>query len=77
KVLRENGRINDLQLMQRYRIKTLLHGQVPTREELTTDVALAWDLFKRGRLRFVPERSSAASEIRRILEDYGQKKIST
>ncbi len=77
RVLRENGRINDLQLMQRYRIKTLLHGQVPTREELATDAVLAWDLFKRRRLRFLPEKSGAAGEIRRVLEDYGHKKVST
>lgn len=77
RVLKENGRINDLQLMQRYRLKTLLHGQFPSRGEMVSDAGLALDLFKRGRLRLLPERSSGAGEIRRILEDYGHKKVST
>lgn len=77
RVLKENGRINDLQLMQRYKLKTLLHGQMPSREEFMSDAALALDLFKRKRLRFLPEKSSAAGEIRQILEDYGHKKVST
>jgi heterodisulfide reductase subunit C len=77
RVLREHGRINDLQLMQRYRLKTLMHGQAPSREELVSEASLAWDLFRRGRLRFLPEKSAAAREIRRILEDYGHKKVSS
>jgi heterodisulfide reductase subunit C2 len=77
KVLKANGRINDLQLMQRYKLKTLLHGQVPSRGELMSDAALALDLIKRKRLRFLPEKSAAAGEIRQILEDYGHKKVST
>jgi hypothetical protein len=48
---------------------------VPTRDELAADAALAWDLFKRGRLRIRPEKSSGAGEIRRVLEDYGHKKV--
>jgi heterodisulfide reductase subunit C len=77
RVLREHGRINDLQLMQRYRIKTLMHGQAPSVDDLMSEASLAWNLLKRGRLRFLPERSPAAGEIRRILEDYGHKKVST
>jgi heterodisulfide reductase subunit C len=66
-VLRRHGRINDIQLMQRYRLQAAIHGELPGREELRSELALAVELFKRGRLRLLPERSGAVGEIRRIL----------
>ncbi len=63
--------------MQRYRLRTLAHGRVPSMDELMSELSLAWNLLKRGRLRFLPEKSPAAGEIRRVLEDYGHKKVST
>lgn len=76
-VLRKHGRMNDLQLMQRYKWKTLMHGDLPSKEELRDDLSLALELFKRNRLRLLPERSPAASEIRSILQQFGQKGVSS
>jgi heterodisulfide reductase subunit C2 len=76
-VLKQHGRINDLQLMQRFMLKTLLHGHMPSTEALRQDLALALDLFKRDRLRFLPERSPGAPEVRRILGQYGRKGVSS
>ena len=75
-VLRKHGRMNDLQLMQRYKWKTLKHGDLPSKKELREDLSLALELFKRNRLRLLPERSAAASEIRAILQQFGHKGVS-
>ena len=76
-VLRRQGRINDLQLMQRFRWKTLAHGDIPSGEDTLNELTLALDLMKRKRLRLFPERSRAAAEIRRILKQYGQKGVAS
>lgn len=73
--LQTHGRINDLQLMQRYKWKTLLHGDIPSKEEILQEMGLARDLWKRGRLKILPERSRAAGEIRRIVKRYGRKGV--
>lgn len=67
-VLHKYGRMNDLQLMQRFKLKTLRHGHKPSYSEIKKDMELAKELFERGRLKLMPERSRAAKEIRAILE---------
>ena len=72
-VLHKYGRMNDLQLMQRFKRKTLLHGQLPPYREVKKDMKLAAALHRRGRLKLAPERSRAAGEIRHLLEKrYGR-----
>lgn len=66
-VLWKYGRINDLQLIQRFKLKTLLRGDTPSGKEMRHDAEVAISLFRRGRLKFLPEKSGAAKEIRRIL----------
>jgi heterodisulfide reductase subunit C2 len=70
-VLRKNGRINDLQLMQRYKWKRLMQGNLPPRDEVLRDLRLAIQLLKRNRLRLLPEKSPAAGEIRAIRQQLG------
>jgi len=74
-VLKKHGVMNDLQLMRRYTIRRLLHGSSPSKDEMRTDMGLAWDLLKRGRLRLFSEKSDAADEVRQILDQHGQKEI--
>jgi heterodisulfide reductase subunit C len=74
-VLRTNGRINDLQLMQQYKWQLLMDGNLPPKDEVMKDLALGLALLKRKRLRIRPEQSRAAGEIRRILELYGRKGV--
>jgi heterodisulfide reductase subunit C len=76
-VLEKYGRINDLQLMQRFKMKTLLHGNFPSWEEVKKDTELARNLFERGRLKLRPERSRAAKEIRHILQKRGKRVVSS
>lgn len=76
-VLKQHGRINDVQLMQRFMLKTLLHGHAPSLEAVRQDLALALDLYKRDRLRLLPERSRGAPEVRRILGHFGRKGVSS
>jgi heterodisulfide reductase subunit C len=77
RVLRQHGRINDLQLMQRYKWKTLLQGNFPSRDEALRDLRLAVSLLKRKRLKLLPEKSPAAGELRAIVERLaGQEDVS-
>jgi heterodisulfide reductase subunit C len=74
-VLRNHGRMNDLQLMNRYKWKTLIHGIHPSLEEMRGDMALALELLKRKRLKLFPERSHAAHEVRSIMRQHGRKEV--
>jgi heterodisulfide reductase subunit C2 len=76
-VLKQHGRINDLQLMHRFMLKTFLHGRIPSVGSLRRDLGMALDLFKRDRLRFLPEHSPGAPEVRKILGQYGRKGVSS
>jgi len=76
-VLNKYGRMNDLQLMQRFKLRTLRHGHLPSYSEVKKDLELARGLFERGRLKLMPERSRAAKEIRAILEQRHGKVISS
>lgn len=76
-VLTRNGRINDLQLMQLYRWKTMSHGKLPPLKELGREMSLALELFKRHRIKVLPERSPAAAEIRSLVRTYGRKGITS
>jgi heterodisulfide reductase subunit C2 len=71
--LHKNGRINDLQLMQRYKWKRLMQGNLPPRDEVLRDLWLAIQLLKRKRLRLLPEKSPAAGEIRAIRQQLGSR----
>jgi heterodisulfide reductase subunit C2 len=75
-VLHKYGRMNDLQLMQRFKLKSLLHGHTPSYTEVKKEMGLARSLYQRGRLKLMPERSRAAKEIRSILEQRHGKVIS-
>jgi heterodisulfide reductase subunit C len=75
-VLQKYGRINDLQLMQRYKWKLLTRGYLPHAAEVIKDLRLAVRLFRRGRLRFMPERSRAVEEIRSLLHHHGERVVS-
>jgi len=74
-VLTKHGRMNDLQLLQRFKLKTLMQGHIPDKEELSGDIGLALELLKKKRLKLFPERSRASSEIRRIVKLYGHKGV--
>jgi len=76
-VLSNHGRINDLQLMQRFKWKTLIHGQLPPKQEVMNDLKLAVELMKRKRLKVLPERSGAIGEVRRLMKLHGRKGISS
>ncbi|MGA7876646.1 MAG: 4Fe-4S dicluster domain-containing protein [Desulfoferrobacter sp.] len=76
-VLQKHGRMNDLQLMQRFRFKTVSHGHLPSCDEMSDDISLALELLKRRRLRLFPERSRAANEIKRVLRQHGHKGVSS
>ncbi|MBW1982776.1 MAG: 4Fe-4S dicluster domain-containing protein [Deltaproteobacteria bacterium] len=71
-VLHKYGRINDLQLMQRYKWRLLTAGNLPPLDEVRKDVKLGMSLFRRKRLRLLPERSRAVKEIRALLHHYGR-----
>jgi heterodisulfide reductase subunit C len=75
-VLQKYGRINDLQLIQRYKWKLLTRGMVPPARELKKDLRLAAGLLQRRRLRLLPERSGALREIREIMRHHGVGRVS-
>jgi len=66
-VLHAHGRMNDLQLLRRFKLESLLQGRLPGQEDLAEDLSLAWEPWKRRRLRVLPERSRGAVEIRKVL----------
>jgi heterodisulfide reductase subunit C len=75
-VLQKYGRINDLQLMQRYKWKLFTRSGLPPVPEFINDLKLALGLFRRKRLRLTPERSRAVKEIRRLLHHHGRRVVS-
>jgi heterodisulfide reductase subunit C len=76
-VLQKYGRINDLQLMQRYQWKLITRGTSPPANEFFKNVKLGLSLFRRNRLRILPERSRAVNEIRRLMEHHGSRRVTT
>ncbi|MGV8075457.1 MAG: 4Fe-4S dicluster domain-containing protein [Syntrophobacteraceae bacterium] len=74
-IVQQYGRLNDLQLLQRYKIKTVLHDGLPPLKELCNDMLLAWELLKRGRLSLLPESSPASGEVKRIFKQFGSKEV--
>ncbi len=75
-VLKKNGRLNDLQLMHRYKLKRFMDGDLPSLDELANDISLAGALLKRKRLKLLPEKSPAIGEIRRIAKQCGLRGVS-
>lgn len=75
-VLERYGRMNDFELMGRFKWKTLLHQGPPGRKEMLEDLSLAWSLLKRGRLALLPGKAEGAGEIRRFMRQHGKKRIS-
>jgi heterodisulfide reductase subunit C len=75
-VLQKYGRINDLQLIQRYKWKLLTRGTLPPARELKKDLLLAAGLLRRKRLRLLPERSGAVKEIQDLLRHHGVRRVS-
>lgn len=76
-VLNKNGRLNDLQLIHRHKLKGMMNGNFPSRDELTEDIWLAVALMKRRRLKLLPEKSPAIGEIRRMMKQYGARGVSS
>jgi len=74
-VLQKYGRINDLQLMLRYKWKLLSRGHLPLAGAVIKDLRLGLSLFQRKRLRLMPERSRAVKEIHRLLHHHGQRVV--
>jgi hypothetical protein len=48
---------------------------MPSKEEILQEMGLARDLWKRRRLKILPEKNRAAREIRRIVKRYGRKGV--
>jgi heterodisulfide reductase subunit C len=75
-VLQKYGRINDLQLIQRYKWRLLTRGTLPPAREVKKDLRLAAGLLQRKRLRLLPERSGAVREIQDLLRQHGVRRVS-
>jgi hypothetical protein len=58
--------------MQLFKWRTMMHGKLPSGKDLRADLSLGINLLKRKRLRFLPERSPAVGEIRRIVQQLGR-----
>jgi len=65
-VLGRHGRINELQLMNRFQWRMLLQGYQPPRQEVLRDLGLMLELLRRKRLKLLPEKSAAVEEIRQL-----------
>jgi len=68
-VLKRHGRINELQLMHRFQLKALSHGYRPPREEVIRDLTLTLELVRRKRLKLLPEKSRAVTEVRDLINN--------
>ncbi|HAA03351.1 MAG TPA: heterodisulfide reductase [Syntrophobacteraceae bacterium] len=66
-VLGSHGRINELQLMQRFQMKAFGHGYRPPREEVLRDLTLTLELLRRKRFKLLPEKSRAVAEVRDLI----------
>lgn len=70
-VLQRHGRMHDLQLIQLFKLKTLMNGQVPAKDEMLADASLALGLLKRHRLNVLPGwNKRSAKEIRRVIKQH-------
>jgi heterodisulfide reductase subunit C2 len=65
-VLDKHGRINELQLMNRFQWRMLRQGFQPARQEVLRDLRLTFELVRRRRLKLLPESSPAVMEIRHL-----------
>jgi heterodisulfide reductase subunit C len=70
--LGRHGRINELQLMNRYQWRMLRQGYQPPRQEVLRDLGLMLELLRRKRLKLLPEKSAAIEEIRRLAQFGGE-----
>jgi heterodisulfide reductase subunit C len=59
KAIRTHGRIHEIELITRYKLKT---------KTLFEDMELGWEMFKRGRIRMLPDGIKGRKEVRKILE---------
>jgi heterodisulfide reductase subunit C len=57
--LKRTGRVHELEMITRYKLKS---------RNLLTDARLGWEMFKRGRLKLIPESVSKVDEVRKIFE---------
>ncbi len=58
--VRRHGRVFELGMIARYKLAS---GQ------LTTDMKLGWELFRRGKLKFLPDRITGTDEVRQIFKE--------
>lgn len=57
--IKSSGRVSELEMMGRYKLKT---------HDLFSDVRLGWELFKRGRLKLLPNECASKYEVRKLIE---------
>jgi heterodisulfide reductase subunit C len=57
--LKRTGRVHELEMITRYKLKS---------RNLLADARLGWEMFKRGRLKLIPEGISGINEVRKIFE---------
>ncbi|MBW2308536.1 MAG: 4Fe-4S dicluster domain-containing protein [Deltaproteobacteria bacterium] len=59
-VVKSTGRVHELEMLVRYKLKS---------GNLLSDVRLGWEMFKRGRLKLIPDNIARLHEVRRIFEE--------
>ena len=59
KAIRTHGRVHELEMISRYKIKTGTFFE---------DMELGREMLAKGRIRFIPERIPGRKEVRRILD---------
>ncbi|MEJ2716328.1 MAG: 4Fe-4S dicluster domain-containing protein [Deltaproteobacteria bacterium] len=59
KAIRSHGRVHELEMIARYKLKT---------RSFLEDMDLGREMFTRGRLRLIPERIRGRKEVRRVLD---------
>lgn len=57
--LKSAGRVHELEMLARFKLK---------RGNLLADARLGWEMFKRGRLKLIPEDIAGLHEVRQIFE---------
>ena len=62
--LKRTGRVHELEMISRYKIKS---------RNLLADARLGWEMFKRGRLKLIPEKIARLDEVREIFEQSEEK----
>jgi hypothetical protein len=65
KSIRRHGRLFELGMVARYKLST---------RDFFSDARIGWEMFKRGKLRFLPAGVKARAEIREMFAKEDQRK---